>query len=66
MLRADLYDHSDAYIVVKGVQIQIMQKKKKKKKRVTSKNNAPFINCILNINNLLICNAEDLVVVMPL
>ena len=64
MLRADLYDYSDAYIVVKGVQIQIMQKKKKK--RVTSKNNAPFINCILNINNLLICNAEDLVVVMPL
>ena len=26
MLRADLYDYSDAYIVVKGVQIQIMQK----------------------------------------
>ena len=64
MLRADLYDYSDAYIVVKGVQIQIMQIKKKK--WVTSKNNVPFINCILNINNLLICNAEDLVVVMPL
>ena len=30
MLRADLYDYSDAYIVVKGVQIHIMQKKKKK------------------------------------
>ena len=30
------------------------------------KNNAPFINCISKINNVLIDNAEDLDVVMPM
>ena len=30
------------------------------------KNNAPFTNCISKINNVLIDNAEDLDVVMPM
>ena len=30
------------------------------------KNNAPFINCISNINNVLIDNAEDLDIVIPM
>ena len=54
MLKSDLCDCSDAYIVVNGgVTVtepdnQKKKKKKKKKKSVafTFKNNAPFINCI--------------------
>ena len=30
------------------------------------KNNAPFINCISKVNNILIDNAEDLDIVMPM
>ena len=30
------------------------------------KNNAPFTNCISKINNVLIDNAEDLDIVMPM
>ena len=30
------------------------------------KNNAPFTNCISKINNVLIDNAEDLDIVMPI
>ena len=30
------------------------------------KNNAPFINCIAKINNVVIDNAEDLDIVMPM
>ena len=30
------------------------------------KNNAPFINCILKINDIQIENAEDLDIVMPM
>ena len=40
--------------------------KKEKKKGVAFKNNAPLINCILKINNVLIDNAEDLDVVIPM
>ena len=43
------------------LQNQIMQKKD-----VAFKNNAPLINCIVKINNVLTDNAEDLDVVMPM
>ena len=43
------------------LQNQIMQKK-----GVAFKNNAPLINCIVKINNVLTDNAEDLGVVMPM
>ena len=36
------------------------------KKGVAFKNNAPLINCIVKINNVLIENAEDLDVIMPM
>ena len=35
-------------------------------KKLALKNNAPFFNCVLKINNTLIGNAENLDVVMPM
>ena len=68
LLRSDLCDFSDAYIVVKG---DITLKKDADKgfidirnRSLAFKNNAPFTNCISKINNVLIDNAEDLDVVM--
>ena len=40
--------------------------KRKKTKSVAVKNNAPFTNCISEINSVQIDNAEDLDVVMPM
>ena len=66
MLRSDLRDFSDAYIVVKGVITVTSPNNAKANKSVTSKNNAPFINCISKINGIKIDNAEDLDVVVPM
>ena len=46
MLRSDLCDFSDAYIVVEGDIIVTELDNAKRKKAVTFKNNAPFFNCI--------------------
>ena len=69
MLRSDLCDYSDAYIAVKG---DIILRKKTARRFIdirnrflAFKNNAPFTNCISKIN-VLIDNAEDLDVVMPM
>ena len=59
MLRSDLCDFSDAYIVVKGNIIVTNPDNAKRNKAVTFKNNAPFINCISKINGIQIDNAED-------
>ena len=69
-LRPELCDFSDAYIVVKGdntlpkdgnrILIDI------RNRSLTFKNNAPFTNCASKINNVLIDNAEDLDIVMPM
>ena len=66
MLRSDLCDFSDAYIVVKGTITVVRPNNAKRNKAVTFKNNAPFINCISKINGIKIDNAEDLYVVMPM
>ena len=60
MLRFDLCDFNDAYIVVKGNITVTNPDDAKKIKEVTFKNNAPFINCILKINGVKVDNAEDL------
>ena len=65
MLRSDLCDFSDAYIVVKGDITVTNPNNAKRNKAVAFKNNAPFINCISKINGVKIGNAEDLEVVMP-
>ena len=66
MLRSDLCDFSNAYIVVKGDIIVTSPNNAKRNKSVTFKNNAPFINCITKINGIKIDNAEDLDVAMPM
>ena len=64
MLRSDLCDFSDAYIVVKGN--IIITNGAKRNKSVASKNNARFIHCISKIDVVQFDNAEDLDVVMPM
>ena len=66
MLRSDLCNFSDAYIVVKGNITVTNLNNAKRNKAVAFKNNAPFINCISKINGIKIDNAEDLDVVMPM
>ena len=66
MLRSDLCDFSDAYIVVKGTIAGVRSNNAKRNKSVAFKNNAPFIKCISKINGVKIDNAEDLDVVMPM
>ena len=66
MLRYDLCDFSNAYIVVKGTITVTNPDNAKRNKSVAFKNNAPFINCISKINGVKIDNTEDLDVLMPI
>ena len=67
ILRSDLSDFSDAYIVVEGdIILQGDNDANKRNKNLALKNNAPFINCISKINGIKTDNAEDLDVVMPM
>ena len=67
MLRSDLCDFSDAYIVVKrDITLEGDNDANKRNKNIAFKNNAPFINCISKINGVKIDNAEDLDVVMQM
>ena len=63
MLRSDLCNFSDVYIVVKG---DITVTEPKTYKSLAFKNNTPYINCISKINGTQIDNVEDLEVVMPI
>ena len=70
MLRSDLCDFSDAYIVVKGT-ITLTKTNGRgiidiRNRFLAFKNNASFANCISKINNVLIDNGEDLDAVMPI
>ena len=56
MLQPDLWDYSDAYIVVKGT--ITVQTENNIYFKMLLKNNAPFINCISKINDLLIDNGK--------
>ena len=64
MLRSDLCDFSDAYIVLKVTVTVTDPDNAKRNKSVAFKNNAPFINCISKINGVQIGNAEYLDIVM--
>ena len=70
MLRSDLCDFSDAYIVIKGTITLTKDPDREfidvRNRSLAFKNNAPFTNCISKINNVLIDNAEDLDVVTPM
>ena len=58
MLRSDLCDFSDAYIVMKGTITVTDPDNNAYDKKVAFKNNALFVSCISKINNALIDNDE--------
>ena len=66
MVRSNLYDYSDAYILVKGKIAVTNPNNSAYDKKLALKNNAPFISCISKRNGELIENAEDLDIVMPM
>ena len=66
MLRSDLCDFSDAYIVVEGTITIPDPNDASYDKHLAFKNNAPFIFCNSKINNMCIVSAEDLDIVMPI
>ena len=66
MLRSDRSDFSDAYIVVKKIITTTDSNNNTYDKKLAFENNAPFVSCILKINNTLLNDAEDLDVVMTM
>ena len=67
MLRSDLFDYSNAYILVKGtIIIERGDNKNIKTRSLALKNHGSFINRISKINNILIDNAENLDAVKPM
>ena len=70
MLRSDLCDYSDTYIAVKGNIILTKANRRRlidiRNRFLAFENNAPFTNCISKINNVLIDNAADLDIIMPM
>ena len=74
MLRSNLCDYSDAYILVKGtitvtapgVYNNANNIRDKRNRPVILKNNAPFVSCITRINGELIEDADDLDIVMSM
>ena len=67
MLRSNLCDYSDAYILVKGIiTVTGNHARDRQNRPLILKNNAPFISCITRINGELIEDADDLDIVMPM
>ena len=74
MLRTNLCDYSDAYILVKGtitvtapgVNNNADNIRDKRNRPLILKNNAPFVSCITRINGKLIEDADDLDIVMSM
>ena len=74
MLRSNLCDYFDAYIIVKGtikvttpgVNNDANNITGKRNRSVILKNNAPFVSCITRINGELIEDADDLDIVMSM
>ena len=74
MLRSNLCDYSDAYILDKGtimvtapgVNNNANNIRDKRNRPLIFKNNAPFVSCITRINGELIEDADDLDIVMSM
>ena len=67
MLRPDLCDYADAYILVNGtITVAGNQPRDRQNRPLILKNNAPFVSCITRINSELIEDADDLDIVMPM
>ena len=65
MIRSELCDFSDAYIIVNGTITVTDPNDANYKKKLALKNNVPFTFCISKINNTFIYNAEGLDIVIP-
>ena len=53
LLRSDLCDYSDPYVVVKGIiSVRGTNANNRINKKLTFKNNVPFRSCISKINNI--------------
>ena len=61
MLKSSLCDYSDAYTLVKGTIIVV-----NKAVASVATNNVPFTDCIREVNNAQVFNAENIDVVMPM
>ena len=73
ILRSNLCDYADAYILVKGTititgagNDDATKQADERDKGVTFKNCAPFTKCINRINNTEIDNAKDIDIIMPM
>ena len=70
MLKSSLYDYSDAQILVKGTitvnNTGTAAAPNNRSKKVILKSCAPFTNCISEINNMQVDNAEDIDIVMKI
>ena len=74
MLRSNLCDYSDAYILVTGTITVTAPRanndanniRDKRNRPVILKNNAPFVSCITRTNGELIEDVDDLDIVMPM
>ena len=66
MLRSDICDYSDAYIVVKGTITVVRPDNAKRNKATAFKKNAPFAKYTSIINGEKIDNVEDLDIVIPM
>ena len=74
ILRSNLCDYSDAYILVKGKIVVTARGvdnganniRDKRNRPVILNNNAPFVSCITRINDELTEDADDLDIVMPM
>ena len=73
MLRSNLCDYADAYILVKGTititgagDDDASKRLHERNKGVIFKNCAPFTKCVSRINNTDIDNAQDTDIVMPM
>ena len=65
MLRSDLCDFSDAYIVVKGT-ITVTDPDDAKRNKSVAFKNVLFIYCLSKVNGVQTDHAEDLDVIMPM
>ena len=67
MLRSDLCDYADAYILDGGtITVAGNHPRDRQNKPIILKNNAPFVSCITRINGELTEDADDLDIVMPM
>ena len=67
MLRSDLCDYADAYLLIEGpIRVAGNAPRDRQDRPVILNNKAPFLSCITRINGELIEDADDLDVVMPM